>query len=271
MKPVVKRIVNDIWFDLSHPSLINLEYYFGFLYNVFHARASNEPDYSSEIFFWEQAYYKYHVSGDHPTWWDETLTRNRYSEDMRMVLDILINKFNKNLRLIDVGSGPVTSFFDKLDITSWEIVTVDPLAKLYNKLNKNYDVRYSIKCTEGVGEQVDKLFNPDSFHLVLSQNALDHCTSPPKFINNLVHICKPGGIIYLSGFIREGSSANWLGLHKHDLYVMGNDLCWTNWNNTANNINITENLDITLFQKEVSGCEPGDRFKLIYMKNLEKN
>ena len=51
MKPVIKRVLNDIWFDVSHPSLTNIKYWFDFLYNFLVARITNCPDYSSEIFF----------------------------------------------------------------------------------------------------------------------------------------------------------------------------------------------------------------------------
>jgi len=268
MKPVIKRVMNDIWFDISHPSFTNFNNYFSFLCNTIRAKVINCPDLSSEVFFWEQAYYRYYVSGKHPSWWDMSLTKNRYSKEMMNILNILSKDFDEKLKLIDVGSGPVTSYFDKIDITAWEIVTVDPLAKVYNNLNKKYNADYSIRCIEGTGEQINEIFDRNSFHLVLSQNAIDHSLIPLKFINNLVYICKPGGFIYLSGFIKEGTAANWLGLHKHDLYVSNNDLYWTNWNNTANNINITENLDITLFHKDVEGNKPGDKFKLIYRKSL---
>lgn len=269
MKPIIKRIINDMWFDISHPSYENFNYYSNFLYNLVRARITNSPDYSSEIFFWQQAYYRYYVSGKYPSWWDMSLTKNRYSKEMIDILGILSKDFDEKLKLVDVGSGPVTSYFDKIDITAWEIVAVDPLAKLYNRLNKKYNAEYTIQCTKGTGEQIDEIFDRNSFHLVLSQNAIDHSLIPQKFINNLVYICKPGGFIYLSGFIKEGTAANWLGLHKHDLYIIDNNLFWTNWNNTANNINITENLGIALFYKEVNGNKPGDKFKLIYRKNLD--
>lgn len=268
MKPVIKRVLNDIWFDVSHPSLTNIKYWFDFLYNFLVARITNCPDYSSEIFFWEQAYYRYYISGKPPSWWNMSLAKNRYSKEMVSILDILSKDFNEKLKLIDVGSGPVTSYFDKIDINAWEILTVDPLAKVYNKLNRKYNKDYLIECIEGTGEQINEIFDKNSFHLVLSQNAIDHSMMPQKFLNNLVYICKPGGFIYLSGFVKEGTAANWLGLHKHDLYVIDKHIYWTNWNDTAKDVNITENLGVTLFYKELDGIEPGDKFKLVYRKNL---
>lgn len=266
MKSVIRRILNSIWFDISHPSLTNFNYYLNFFYNFAKAKVTKEVDYSSEMFHWEQAYYKYFASGKHPNWWNSNLTKDRYSEETKEILEILSKDFNEELKLIDVGSGPVTSFFGKIDINAWDITTVDPLAKLYNYLNKKYNVNYPIKCIEGTGEHLYRIFGPNTFHIVLSQNAIDHSTSPIDFINNLYYICKPRGFIYLSGFIREGSAANWMGLHKHDLYVEGGDLYWTKHDKSINNLNITENLNMTLFYKQVEGPNIEDRFILVYRK-----
>jgi 2-polyprenyl-3-methyl-5-hydroxy-6-metoxy-1,4-benzoquinol methylase len=131
---------------------------------------------------------------------------------MKEMLDILSKDFNEELKLIDIGSGPVTSFFQKLDIYAWNIITVDPLAELYNDLNETYKVNYPIKCIEGTGEHLDELFEPNSFHLVLSQNSIDHSESPIAYINCLYYLCKPGGFIYISGHIKVGSSEHWVGI-----------------------------------------------------------
>ena len=257
----------SIWFDMMHPSLENISYYARFFFNKTYARLLNKRDYSSAILDWTRVYYRYHASGKHPDWWDANLTKGRYSKEMKQVLDILSRDFNEDLKLIDVGSGPVTSFFEYLDITAWKIITVDPLAKLYNYLNKKYRINYPHKCIEGTGECLDELFDQNSFHLVISQNAMDHAISPQEFINKLYYVLKPGGFMYLSGFVNVGTREKWTGLHQHNLYVVGDHLFWTNRDKSINNLNITKNLNITLFYKNVEGPNPGDFFTLIYRKN----
>ncbi|WP_287584794.1 methyltransferase domain-containing protein [Candidatus Borrarchaeum sp.] len=260
-------MLRSVWFDITHPSLTNIRYYIRFLSDKFYARLTNSIDYSSEILHWKRAYYRYHVSGEYPEWWDANLTKNRYSKEMRQVLEILSKDFNEKLKLIDVGSGPVTSFFEYLNITAWKIITVDPLAKLYNHLNKKYKVNYPLKCIEGTGERLDELFEQNNFHLVLSQNAMDHAISPQEFINKLYYILKPGGFMNLFGFVKVGTREKWTGLHQHDLHVEGNHLFLTNREKSINNLNITKKLNMTLFYKNVEGSAPGDFFTLIYRKN----
>jgi SAM-dependent methyltransferase len=266
VETVTKRILANFWFDLGHPSSALIGAYWRFLKNSFQAKISGKPNLSSEIFFWEQAYHQYYVSGKHPDWWNANLTRNRYGKEMKKILDILSKEFNEKLRFIDVGSGPVTSYFDKLDINQWDIVTVDPLAQFYNRLNEKYKVNYPYKCVEGTGETLNTLFDNESYHLVLSQNAMDHATSPKIFMKNLYNILKPGGFLYLNGFAKEGEAAKWMGLHQHNLYVVGDHLFWTNRDKTVDNVNITENLPMKLYFKNVSGLNPGDKFTVVYRK-----
>lgn len=267
MKPVTKRIFHSIWFDLSHLSLTLINIYLKFFRNKINTKSTKIADFSSEIFFWEREYYQYWISGNHPRWWNANLTKNRYSPEMRQIIDILTKVFHEELRLIDVGSGPVTSFFNRIDITQWNIVTVDPLADLYNYLNKKYQVNYPLKCIEGTGESLNSLFDKQSFHLVLSQNAIDHATSPKDFIKQLYYILKPSGFLYLSGFINEGLAANWKGLHQHNLSVQGNHLVWTNRDKSIHNLNLTKDFKMKLFYKNIEGSNAGDRFTLIYQKN----
>jgi len=40
-----------------------------------------------------------------------------------------------------------------------------------------------------------ELFDKESFHLVLSQNAIDHSINPKKFVNNISYVTKLNGLI----------------------------------------------------------------------------
>ena len=263
----MKKIINDIYFDITHPTYEIISIYLKYIYRWLLAKITKKVNLSSEAWFWERFYYyTISVSGNLINWGDSKKTKDRYSIEMKKLLEILIEEFNEEIKLIDVGSGPITSFFSYLDINAWNIVTVDPLAKLYNYLNKKYEINYPLECTEGMGENLDNLFNKESFHLVLSRNAIDHAVSPHKFINNLFHILKPKGYLYLAGFINEGKKQNYTGLHQHNLYIENDCLIWTNKDNFIN-LNLIKNLDVTLIYKDVQGVEPGDTFKLIYKKN----
>jgi SAM-dependent methyltransferase len=267
MKSVYKRVMDGISFDVTHPSTTLAKIYLGTLYNSFSRKLTGKVDYSSEVFFWQKEYYRWSIVEKKPVWWTSSGERNRCSDELKPVMEALKRDFGSDLKLIDVGSGPVTSFFNELDVTRYDITTVDPLAKWYNQLNKKYRVKYKINCVEGMGESVDKLFDPESFHLVLSQNSIDHASSPDIFVKNLYSILKPGGFLYLMGFFNEGEAANWLGLHQHNLYVKGADLYWTNRDGSVFDRNLTGGLKMSLFYKYCEGSKTGDKFILIYKKD----
>jgi len=62
----------------------------------------------------------------------------------------------------------------------------------------------------GVGEGV--------FDVVYSSNALDHTTAPRLCVEQMTARLRPGGLLLLEGLAREGSQAQWAGLHQHDLF-----------------------------------------------------
>ena len=182
------------------------------------------------------------------------------------MIENLSNNFNEPLKWIDVGSGPATSYLGKLNIYDYDITTIDPLAKLYNDINKKYQTKYPLLCRAGTGEELDKIFEKNSFHIALSVNAIDHSSSPLKFMTNLYDMVKPGGFIYLEGVQKVGDYTSWKGLHRHNLYIDGENIFWTNKSQTVVNANITGNLKKELLYESVEGDHPGKRYKLVYRK-----
>lgn len=217
------------------------------------------------MWFWERLYHEYYSLGEFPAACNQDNTRDRYSEPLTTLLPILKKSFAEPLRIVDCGSGPITSLFEYLDITGFDITTVDPLAKNYNQLNHKYNVNYSLKCTVGTGETLDQMFPENSHHLSFSRNAVDHSSNPSLFIRNMHHITKPNGFIVIMGFVREGTANGWHGLHKFNLYVVEHDI-WVETRD-GNRKNLTENLGMQFFSQNVEGEKVGDKFTVIYRKS----
>lgn len=262
------RFLNYIWFDLTHMSSEIICIYTRFIFNTIRAKLKKDStDYSSEQLFWERVYYEFNIKKLPPYCWNDHEFRNSYTPDMLEVLEALSRDFGKDLKLIDVGSGPITSFIGKLDIYKYNITTVDPLANTYNSINKRYNPTYPLICTLGIGEQCNKLFEKNSFHLVLSHNAIDHSVSPEDFVKNLYYILKPGGFMYLSGHMNEGKATNWKGLHQHNIFLEDEDLLWTNKSGSVRDRNITGHLNMKIFHKEIAANNTGEQsYIMIYMK-----
>lgn len=251
-----------------HPSPDIFQIYLRFGKNLLDSKISRkEVDYSTEQFYWERIYYKYNKLKKHPYCWDSELNRTVYSNEMTQILDILSEDFAEDLKLADIGSGPISSFIYKINICKYSITTVDPLAKIYNYINFKYNPTYPLKCIEGTGEQLTELFSGKNYHLVLTQNAIDHSIHPLNFMNNLFYILKPKGFLYLCGYIDVGKETNWIGLHQHNISIDGDDLIWSNRSGTVKGCNITGHLDMSLFSKDVSKTEDGAQlYIMIYKK-----
>ena len=221
---------------------------------------------SSEIFFWEHNYYKYSRMGERPRWWNCANPTYAYPPEMTQVLELLLKKNISDLKILDVGSGPISALVNKLDITRYKVTTVDPLANIYNSLNSKYNIPWPIKCIEGTGEHLNDLLPPESYDLVFSQNSIDHSEDPSKYIWNLYYALKPGGIMYLSGAIREGTSENWIGLHQHDLFILEDDLYWINRSGSVKDRNLTRDLNMKVLFECVGDNQPASIYTIVFFK-----
>lgn len=256
---VAARLASTLLFDLRHPSIRLAKMYLRFLVNI-----ARRERLSSEVLFWEHEYYRYATARRHPWWWHLEYSADA-DKELVNALDMLSKRFSERLRLADIGSGPVTSFSEKIDTRKWDIVSVDPLADIYNRLNDEYGVE-SPRCVRAFGETLTSVFDRNSFHLVLSQNAIDHSESPCDFASEMVSITKPGGLVCFYGFIKKGTADIWLGLHKWDIELVGNDLLVSNKDRSIFRQVITDRTRLEPFCLKLEGNNPDDKYVAIYEK-----
>jgi len=132
----------------------------------------------------------------------------------------LQTRFGGRLRVLDVGCGPASLLSLGHLRGSFDLTGVDPLTSRYQTiLGRDRPVSVGSLQT-GFGETLSSLFPPESFHLVYMCNALDHSQSPSKVLSQMCRALKPGGVLFLQGYVREGSANEFHGLHKHDLYLL---------------------------------------------------
>ena len=171
---------------------------------------------------------------------------------------------NQKLKLLEVGSGPTSNLAWGVDQGLFEITAVDPLANSYNELMKQHNYVFTIKPMEGVGEELLNLFGEETFHIIFSQNAIDHAVSPQKCILNMYSVLKEGGILYLCGNVKEGTNNGWYGLHQHDLIPIKDQLY--HFDRNGNSRNLTENLKLKSIFCNKTGDSPGDWYTIIFEK-----
>ena len=173
-------------------------------------RAVGGPDYPEELEFWDGI-----LGSESPLLLDPKVRAMAVPAEVRWCAVELATEFQRLPRLLEVGSGPVSLLAGAVDEGLCTVVAVDPLARVYRQILDRHCIRYPIRSRGGHGERLN--FPQGSFDLVYSSNALDHTRSPRRCLEQMCHMLRPGGFLFLEGFVREGTAGNWHGLHQHDL------------------------------------------------------
>jgi SAM-dependent methyltransferase len=121
---------------------------------------------------------------------------------------------NGRLRILDVGSGPLTVLGKRWDDRVLEIMAVDPLAERYAELFARVGLEPLVRPVRGEAEQVAELFPPASFDLVYAQNCIDHGYDPLRSIQQMLTLVKPDRVLLLEHAIDEGEYMRYAGPHQ---------------------------------------------------------
>ncbi len=142
-----------------------------------------------------------------------------FPPDLAPVAGALQERFAAPLAALDVGCGP-SSLLSLGHLRGWfELTGVDPLADRYRAALEASGRTPAATLLAGFGEHLSKLFAPESFHLVFTCNALDHTQDPGRVVEQMSRVLAPGGVLFIQGYVREGSANHFHGLHQHDLYL----------------------------------------------------
>jgi ubiquinone/menaquinone biosynthesis C-methylase UbiE len=256
------EILDWIIFDIKNFSPVVFRIYKDFFIDYFHELFLNKPKLSTEAFFWRRNYNKWYINN--PRWLNELIKKPKKDNVMSIIIKELEKSFKEKLRFLDVGSGPVISYLEFMDIREKNLVNIDPLADIYNELNNQFKNIYPIKILKGTGENLDKIFPSDTFHMTLSKNSIDHSIDPKKFFKNMVNTTKYDGYIWLSGNINEGKRNKYMGLHKHNIQIIKNLPYYSSKDEVYKPL--IENLPIKLQYYDYNKEKSRDKYNLIYKK-----
>lgn len=123
----------------------------------------------------------------------------------------VFNVDGKDFKMVELGPGPRSRLTSEYDKGTFDLIAVDPLAEDFSKYLGGRE--FLIK---GTGEELDKMYLPNTFHMGYGSNVLDHCQDIVKSFRNFVSIVRVGGIIIVEGNMNEGERTNWMGLHKYN-------------------------------------------------------
>jgi SAM-dependent methyltransferase len=158
-----------------------------------------------------------------------------------------------NVRIFDVGSGPLTRVGKRWAGRDLQIVAVDPLADEYNALLDRISLRPLVPASFCHGEKLTERFEPNSFDLAYASNSLDHSYDPMVVIRQMLAVVKPSHYVYLWHFANAGVLERYTGLHQWNFEIHKGDVTLGNGQRT---FSIT---DVFQTQAEVA-CESQTAF-----------
>jgi SAM-dependent methyltransferase len=175
-------------------------------------RSRGEGGVASELRFWNE-----YLAARPPCAASPELRARVFPPALRDCLRDLRQDGAPALRVLELGSGPVSLLGAGVENGWFELVAVDPLATEYAAMMQRHGLAYPVRPVAGQGEALLDVVAQDSFDIAYSGNAIDHAASPFDCVRNLARAVRPGGRIVLEGFCHEGTNAGWEGLHQHDL------------------------------------------------------
>ena len=183
------------------------------LYNaLFTTRASGIQQ---EVQFWDEWFRTKGLS------WPEGYTRRfdpqlELSEYHRSFIDQLPQE---DIKILDVGAGPLTLLGKTHPSKRITIVATDVLADQYAQLIQKYAVRPLTPTIFADVERLTEQFAINSFDFVNAQNCIDHTQHPLEAIKQMIAVVKPACYVALRHVENEAENANYVGLHKWNFTV----------------------------------------------------
>ena len=124
-----------------------------------------------------------------------------------------------NVRILDVGSGPLTALGKKWGNRTLDIVAIDPLAEEYDRILAESGHVPLVRTIKGDAERLAEQFGENSFDFVWAQNCVDHMVDPFKAIHEMLLVVKPGRSVMLEHAVNEGETMAYDGLHQWNLCI----------------------------------------------------
>ncbi len=134
--------------------------------------------------------------------------------ELQPELAALLPKDKKDVRILDVGAGPLTYVGRQYGDYKLQIEAADPLAGEYDKLLAKYGINPPVRTKPGDAEKLREYFPEASFDLVHARNCIDHAYSPEHAVLEMLHVTKPSGYILMQHAPNEAISQDWAGLHN---------------------------------------------------------
>lgn len=132
---------------------------------------------------------------------------------------------DKVVRILEVGSGPMTIIGNTWEGVQVELYPTDPLADEYARLLREYEITPPNPTTKAFGEELAKRFDANFFDYAQAHNCLDHSLNPMVCIEQMLAVVKPGCCVDLWHYLDEASFREQRGLHQWNFHVVAGAPC----------------------------------------------
>jgi SAM-dependent methyltransferase len=166
---------------------------------------------STELQFWEWALKDGGRNWEQNEWRNATNPNFELQDELKQLIPAPPGAV---VRILDVGSGPLTRVGKCWPERTVQIVPADPLAEEYAALLARVSIRPLVPATFAHGEKLAERFAANSFDLAYASNSLDHSYNPVAVIEQMLAVVKPLHYVYLWHVANEGVREGYGGLHQ---------------------------------------------------------
>lgn len=182
---------------------------------------------ADEFLYWRNEFQNY-KQGSNP-WYDSLLSKD---SEVSAVISTAIQdspcKNQNNIKVLDVGCGPLSVVGKKGSGYTVDVIGVDPMADMYKQILSECGVEQPFESLRGFGETLDEMFEVETFDFVHSRNALDHCQDAPKVLKNMINLLKDDCKLHFTVYQNEGEKSGYSGFHTWNFDEFNKRICvWT--------------------------------------------
>ncbi|MEA1923665.1 MAG: methyltransferase domain-containing protein [Pseudomonadota bacterium] len=210
-----------------------------------------------ELKFWEKL-----ASGRSGKWNKEYTRRldpdSEVSGHHRQILD---HHYSSGMKILDVGSGPLSGIGHCYNGNRLSIYACDPNAEEYNLQLDKHGITPPVQTMYARGENLSGDIK-GKYDWINCDNALDHTSNPNKVITEMQKVLRPGGIISLLHVIDEGLKEGYRGYHKWNIRPDGTN-AFVIWNPKKSYKYVQEHLGLQ------TAVETTGKHVLIIMKDVK--
>lgn len=164
--------------------------------------------------------------------WKEGFERKT---DPRAPLAPLVERFlpvlnfekGSEIRILDIGSGPLSWVGTTHPDHEISLTAMDPLADEYNAELDNKGVSGVGRPIKGYFETALWQLGAARYDIVWCANSLDHSIDPVIGLYNIINVCRDGGGVILMFHPNEAEREEYAGLHQWNLNTDGQRLTLT--------------------------------------------